>query len=407
MRHLGLAVLVLLGLLIPAGCSTSVRTSENAPIVRVRILENQEQVLVAASSAPIISSSGESGSHQLDFPRGGVPVTLSPAGWRIGGASLPSGELTIKPQQVGAVSVNGSAYRGRYRFVPNPSAPTRFDVINDVDIDSYLMSVVSKELLHDWLPETYKAQAIVARTYALYEARIRGSNKSYDLEDDDRSQVYGGIAAESSISRSSVMDTAGIVVAYGPQGSERIFKAYFSSCCGGIGQSAYDAFGDPDIPPLRAKNAGTLCNASPRFNWGPIVIPKTELTRRIRNWGTNTGQPEKDMDALARIDIAPGGAVTGRPVRFLITDTSGRQYSVSGEQLRWAVNGAKADQPKLNSSFVTPVTTPDTIQFVEGHGWGHGVGMCQWCAQAMAQRGQRAEYIVRVSYPGAVLVRAY
>jgi len=44
---------------------------------------------------------------------------------------------------------------------------------------------------------------------------------------------------------------------------------------------------------------------------------------------------------------------------------------------------------KLNSSFLTPVNTPDAIQFTDGHGWGHAVGMCQWCAQAMALQGRR------------------
>ena len=53
------------------------------------------------------------------------------------------------------------------------------------------------------------------------------------------------------------------------------------------------------------------------------------------------------------------------------------------------------------------ISDGDVIQFVDGHGWGHGVGMCQWCAEALAERGTAGEDIVRFSYPGAVLVRAY
>ena len=68
---------------------------------------------------------------------------------------------------------------------------------------------------------------------------------------------------------------------FGPPGQEKIFKAYFSSCCGGITQSATDAFGDPYIPPLSDQNVQNLCNASPRFNWGPIVIAKSELTSEV------------------------------------------------------------------------------------------------------------------------------
>jgi stage II sporulation protein D len=279
--------------------------------------------------------------------------------------------------------------------------------VNDVDVDSYLMSVVSKELLSRWQLEAYKAQAIAARTYALYEARTGPSGRAYDLQDDERSQMYGGIGAETNISRQSVMETAGVVLAYGPEGQEKIFKTYFSSCCGGIGQSAYDAFGDADIPPLRAKNAGTLCNASPKYNWGPIVLSKSEVTRRVRNWASSRNRPEKNIDLVTRIDIAPGAQVTGRPSRFLLTDSRGNQYSLSAEETRSACNDPGDKTNRLTSSFFKPVNGPDTIQFVEGHGNGHGVGMCQWCAEAMAERGQKAEYIVRVSYPGAVLVRAY
>jgi stage II sporulation protein D len=246
----------------------------------------------------------------------------------------------------------------------------------------------------------------VARTYALYEARTAGIGRHYDVTDDTRSQVYGGIASETPKSRDAVLHTEGIVVAYGPRGNERIFKAYFSSCCGGVGQSAADAFGDPDIPPLREKRAGNLCNASPRFNWGPVVISKDELTRRIRAWGARRNRPEKDMGTVRSIDIAAVNTYQ-RPVRFYVTDSRGLRYSLSGEELRWACNADANGGPILYSSFVRPVTQGDSIHFVEGHGWGHGVGMCQWCAQSLATRGVRHEDIVRYSYPGAVLVRAY
>ncbi|HMB94932.1 MAG TPA: SpoIID/LytB domain-containing protein [Tepidisphaeraceae bacterium] len=373
--------------------------------MRVCILSNQEQVVVAASSAPLMKSANETQSRRIGFPAGAaIPVTLSPAGWRIGNVTFAGGELIVQPEPIGSISINGSSHRGRYRLVP--VAANRFDVVNDVDIDSYLMGVVAREMLRDWNEEAYKAQAIVARTYALYEAKTTGGGRPFDLYDDERSQVYGGISAESTKSREAVSETAGVVVAYGPPGEERIFKAYFSSCCGGVGQSAYDAFGDPDIPPLREKSVGALCSASTKFNWGPIVLRKDELTRRIKSWGAKRGRPEKEMGELMRIDIAAVNHYQ-RPVRFLLTDSRGLQYSLSGEELRWACNSDANGGAILNSSFVRPISEGDTIQFVEGHGWGHGVGMCQWCAEALAERGTAHEDIVRFSYPGAVLVRAY
>jgi stage II sporulation protein D len=406
MRELGLgSIFVALCLLLSAGCSQNVGVAEHGPLVRVCLLSNQQQVLVASSASPLVKSAGEENTRRLSFPSvGGVPVTLSPAGWRIGNAIFAAGELTVQPEPIGSVSINGSAYRGSYRLVP--VGPDHFDVVNDVDIDSYLMGVVSREMLRDWTEQAYRAQAIVARTYALYEAKTSGGGKPFDLYDDERSQVYGGLAAETEKSRDAVMNTTGVVVAFGPPGQERIFKAYFSSCCGGVGQSAYDAFGDPDIPPLREKNVGTLCAASPRFNWGPIVLKKDELTRRIRSWGAKRGNAEKEMGELQRIDIAAVNRFQ-RPVRFTLTDSRGLQYSLSGEEFRWAVNSDANGAPTIYSSFVRPISDGDVIQFVEGHGWGHGVGMCQWSAEALAERGTAGEDIVRFSYPGAVLVRAY
>ncbi|HVT90748.1 MAG TPA: SpoIID/LytB domain-containing protein [Tepidisphaeraceae bacterium] len=402
MRKPGLGTFLLLCLsLIPAGCAT---TPTEAPVVRVRILADQDRLTLAATTPPAVKSAQDPNWVRIGLPStGGAILTRSATGWQIGNASFNDGELLLQPAIPGSLSVNGSAYRGRYRLVP--TSANRFDVINDVDVDSYLMSVVSSEMPRDWHPEAYKAQAIVARTYALYEVHAGPAGRSFDLHDDQRSQVYGGISAETARSRSSVEETSGIVVAFGPRGNEKIFKAYFSSCCGGVGQSAYDAFGDPDIPPLRAKRVGALCSASPRFNW-TISMTKADLTRRIREWGASHKRPEKDMGMLRSIDIS-GISREGRPVRFVLSDARGIQYALNGEELRSAINAAANGGPLLSSDFYRPVATPDAIQFADGHGWGHAVGMCQWCAQAMALKGEPHEQIVRFSYPGAVLVRAY
>jgi stage II sporulation protein D len=189
MRQLGLgSIFAALCLLLSAGCSQNLAVSEHGPLVRVCILSNQQQITVAASAAPLFKSSGEQQTRRLSFPGGGgVPVTLSSAGWRIGNAMFANGELTVQPELAGSVSINGSAYRGSYRLVP--VGPDHFDVVNDVDIDSYLMGVVSREMLRDWNEQAYRAQAIVARTYALYEMKTSGGGKAFDLYDDERSQV--------------------------------------------------------------------------------------------------------------------------------------------------------------------------------------------------------------------------
>jgi len=244
------AVIAFLAALVPMGCheQAAVSTSTHAPIVRVELIQAADGVLVSASGNPLVKSSGQSTPQRLHFPNTSVLISLAPDGWHIGTLVLPGGELTMQPEQEGGIAIAGKAYRGRYRFIPvseSQVTPMRFDVINDVDVDSYLMSVVTGEMPRTFADEAYKAQAIVARTYALYEAKTSGVGRSFDVFDDTKSQVYAGMAAETDRSREAVEETSGVVVAAGPPGQERIFKAYFSACCGGVGQSAADAFGDP------------------------------------------------------------------------------------------------------------------------------------------------------------------
>jgi stage II sporulation protein D len=386
-RRIGFLILLALvatTVALPLGCRQDGQTAvtpqqqtAGKPVVRVRILENREKVSIAAS-APLVARAGADRPISLNLPTGTpVDVWLTAGGWRIGNQTLGTGELRLEPSQDGALAVDGGAYRGIYRLVA--TAPARFDVVNNVDVDSYLKGVVAKEMLAGWAPEAYKAQAIVARTYALYEQRSAPKNSYWDLFPDVRSQVYGGIAGETAKSRTAVEETRGVVVAYGPTGREKIFKAYFSSCCGGITQSAVDAFGfeEQRIDPLFDQNVQNLCAASPRFNWGPVVVSKDELTRRFRLWGARRTETPGDVasavqtiGAVTKVEIPPNGLNRfGRPVRFIVTDARGVRYSFSGEELRTAIN---TDAPKDNtvySSFFKIINDVDKVRFVEGHGW--------------------------------------
>lgn len=420
-------------LILPAillvGCSTTLNrnvAATNPPIIRVRLLMSIDQLVVTASQPPVYRTESDPTPRVLGLPKGTpIQVSLTPAGWRVGSTILGSGTLTIQPAAEGSVTIapvlaaptdkpsGPRAYRGLYRFVP--VAPTKFDVVNDVDIEGYLAGVLPRELLKPWHEETYKAQAIIARTYALYEKGMYGSGRYWDVFDDERSQVYGGMGDETDKSRMAVNQTQGVVVAYGADGqSPHIFKAYFSSCCGGVSQSASDAFGEPFSEPLQEQNNHAICNAAPKFNWGPVVIDKQELTRRIRAWGAYKKRPEKDMGPIKEVVLQQVNAF-GRPTRFAITDAKNLSYSLQAEEFRSACNWdaknpavTKGKTPAtLYSSFVKVITDADSIRFVEGHGWGHGVGMCQWCSERRAEEGMRHEDIVLAAYPRSQLVRAY
>ena len=147
---------------------------------------------------------------------------------------------------------------------------------------------------------------------------------------------------------------------------------------------------------------------------GPITIKKTELARRFHIWAqrrsTELGRsiPEQTITAIYRIDVQASNRY-GRPSRVLVTDSRGVQFSWAAEELRSAVNADAQPGTTLPSSFCKINGDPnsDSVTFYEGHGFGHGVGMCQWCAEARAAAGQTFAQILTNAYPDAKLVRAY
>ena len=292
-------LMALVPVLLLVGCSTLLNrgpASNNVPTVRVAILVKQTSVLISASQPPIYFTETDSTPRQLNLPVDQpIQVALTPQGWRIGGTMIGTGALTIQPAIEASVKVGPYAageapsllaYRGEYHLVPGETG--KFDVINKVDIDGYLAGVLPRELYSYWHLETYKAQAITARTYALYEAATTGHGKSYDLYADERSQVYGGMAAETNRSRQAVNETAGIVLTYAPPGgSPHIFKSYFSSCCGGVTQSAADAFGDPPIPPLRVSKI----TVAPAANHPALIGARSISAKPSLRAGSGHGLP--------------------------------------------------------------------------------------------------------------------
>ncbi|MGD1277565.1 MAG: SpoIID/LytB domain-containing protein [Tepidisphaeraceae bacterium] len=413
MRYLALGILVFL-LAWPPACTQDVgprATSAAGPRIRVRLLESVPAVRLASPQSPSVWLDSAPVAVRL-AANSGVQISLASGQWILGGVKLSSGVLTIRTASPGPMRINGVAYRGFFCFVP--VSGDKFDAVNDVEVDDYLKGVVPAEMYPNWHPEAYKAQAVAARTYALYESRTAGANRYWDVYADARSQMYGGLDRETAQARQAVDDTAGIVLTYGP-GDGKIFKAYFSSCCGGVTQAAADAFpGEPYIQPLAEQNHGRCCNQSKYFNWGPITLGKQELTRRIRLWAQRRSQaegrtfPEATMAPLYRIDVQATNRY-GRPSRVLISDARGTQYSLAAEEMRGAINTDAPAGTTLPSSFCKINGDPnaDAVTFYDGHGFGHGVGMCQWCAEALAAAGHSYEQILLSAYPQAKLVRAY
>ena len=124
--------------------------------------------------------------------------------------------------------------------------------MNTVGLEQYLWGVVPREMPDTWPAEALKSQAIVARTYALTHMQGLGD---FDVYPDTRSQVYGGIAAESAPARDAVNGTAGQVVLY----KGELAQTFFFSSSGGRTANVQDVWRlEADaVPRLRARSRTT------------------------------------------------------------------------------------------------------------------------------------------------------
>ncbi|MGZ5320533.1 MAG: SpoIID/LytB domain-containing protein [Solirubrobacterales bacterium] len=158
------------------------------------------------------------------------------------------------------VLLGKGAYRGALEVLP-ASVPGRLNAINAVDIESYLRGVVAEESPSSWPLDALRAQAVAARSYALTTG-VGGNG--FDAYDDTRSQVYGGIVAETARTDTAVAGTAGEVVQYGG----KTIEAFFMSTSGGHTENNENSFGGTPEPYLRGvPDPNEAAAGSPYHRW--------------------------------------------------------------------------------------------------------------------------------------------
>ncbi len=325
-------------------------------------------------------------------------VQYSTGCWHFNALAVRGDEIMIEPT-AGLLRCGGVSYRGQLRLLP--AGDRHFVVINHIDLESYLAGVLPKELYSTWSPVTYRALAVAARTFALYHMKTYGVGREFDVGDDQSSQVYGGASAETEKSWRAVRATHGQVLAYGPLGHERIFMAQYSACCGGVVNSASVIRPAANISPLVGGQRCDDCRACPRHTWPPVKVAKSDIFRAAAQAYPAIAK----LDGLKTIRVADQTPY-GRAVWLELVGRSGKAVRLRAEDLRLVLNRGVAGG-RLNSMNCRIVDAGNAIEFVDGHGFGHGVGLCQWGAQAKAQQGWQAEDILRFYYPGATILPAY
>jgi stage II sporulation protein D len=243
----------------------------SAPVARVRVLLGEGKKAVAVSSETAFSLRDGSGAvHQLEpgpYAVGpALKVKVDPAAAPV---ALP-GPLVFQPGAA-PLRYGGRSYRGQLQVNAGKAV---VQIVNNVGLEQYLYGVVPREVPSGWPAEALKAQAVVARSYAL-AVRKTGA---FDLYADTRSQVYGGIAAEKPTTNAAVDATAGQVLLF----EGKVATTFFFSTSGGRTASIQDVWRNGSATPYLVSVPDPYDNASPHHTWGPFGFTSSKLTSTFK-----------------------------------------------------------------------------------------------------------------------------
>lgn len=392
----------------PVDIAKPIPLPPGVPLIRVKLTRSPEPVLATTGAYTLYCDRRAVAACESAMPN--VLVARAGRTWTVGNQSFAGDSLELRPSGNTLARYGPNFYRGILRLLPYGDG---FTVVNCLDIENYLAGVLAKELYTTWANATYQALAVAARTFARYQSVTAGTQTFFDVTDDQASQVYAGFTGETPRSRSAVAATAGMMLRAGPPGQEALFLTQYSACCGGNVNGAGVLRNVPPLAPLAGGQACTDCAACSKYRWPPVRVTKSDAFAALRAAypaAANLGQ-------VAEVRVFQATAY-GRPVWLDIVGLPGKDpLRIRADDLRLALLRLK------NPAGVSPaaalfsmncqirgVQVPgggDFIEFYDGKGFGHGVGLCQWGAQGKAQKGWTARQILDFYYPGAKIVKAY
>ena len=343
-----------------------------------------------------------------------LKVSAVKGGWTVEGTGRRRGgreiirtatPLAVAAVGRGSMTWNNAPLDGLLRIVRKNNE--EFDLVTHVAMEAYLPGVLERELFTSWPNATFEAQAIAARSFAVCERAFWLARRHYDVVAGPSSQAWsGGVASPRA--RAAVQATIGHVLMW----NRRVVPAYYSAACGGIPASATDAIGlNPAnaIGPLTVtspsqKRTAPCCEGSPYQSW-TRSFNRDDVVAALKAAGKRKGPKAlTSITGIESIDVHTRNPA-GRPVDFTLRVAGGQTIAIGAEALRRALNYGRAND-RLRSSFVTYDASP-SIMSGSGHGFGHGVGLCQYGAMAMGQAGRSMRAILERYYPGASIEQGW
>jgi len=271
----------------------------------------------------------------------------------------------------GDLLVNGTHYPGNIEVWKGNGG---LYLINELPLEEYIKNVVSAEVGQNWDMEALKVQAVISRTYALFQKSKNNTNENYDLTSSVLHQVYKGASVDARISY-AVMNTEGEVLTY----NGNLIEAFYHSTSGGMTEDPMEVFGK-SYPYL--KPVATNCEISPYWIW-ERRIPADEI--------------EKALDIKGVRDIQIKSYTSTHRVKTVDISHSAGVLNLETKDLRRLLGWSRLPSTNFTVSL-------DNGNYVfEGKGYGHGVGLCQWSALEMSREGMTYRQILDYFYPGTKL----
>lgn len=280
-----------------------------------------------------------------------------------------------------SITTSGKTLRGELDVLLEQGSIT---LVHPIELEEYVAGIVAGEVPKSWPLEAQKAQAIAARTYAI-KKKYERIDKSYHLDSTVMDQVYGGLDNDHALAAKAAEETKGLVLTY----ESKPIQAFFSSACGGETASALEGWGY-DIPYLKHTTCG-FCARNGAEEW-KYKISKKSFERAV---GADKHSQLKSIKMGA---LSESGRTTNIDLEF----NKDKEMTVTAIDLR-----QKLGYSNLKSTVLQKIELSNKDVTFYGKGYGHGVGMCQWGAHGMAQKGIVATEILSRYYPGTELRRIY
>ncbi|MBO8127095.1 MAG: SpoIID/LytB domain-containing protein [Firmicutes bacterium] len=278
----------------------------------------------------------------------------------------------------------------RYNQEPTITVQTEDGEKHQIKLEKYIEGVVAGEMKPNWPLEAYKAQAILARSYAM---QLLTDNATKDPAGEipgthKQAQAYKPENVTDIICK-AVKETRGKVIVY----KNKFVQAFFHSATGGKTAKATDMGLVDKEPPYLKQVTSKEEKADPKVKSWKATFPLAEFEKAARSTGV-------DIKGLKEVQIGKkdngGRAVTLRLIH------SGGTTEVKANGVRVAL-----DPEKMKSTMLKRIDVQGSNVVMEGRGFGHGVGLSQWGAYTMAKDGKSAKDIIKYYFKDIKIVQLW